>query len=139
MGRRRNPYAKDDQKRTAQCFVPRFREALDKAHIDQKTAARRAGCTDAAMSRWVNGSRLPSLDLFRTVALVTGASADWLLGIDFRTQGIEALEAAKRKEDVLVVMEAAVAKLRELEQADKCFNCLKERQTRIPKEAGGED
>lgn len=97
-------------------FVPRFREVLYEKGMKQKELARRIGCTEAAMSRWIKGNRLPSLELFVRIAKETGTSTDWLLGLDLKTLGKEKAKASLA--DAIEVIEEAIKTIK-IEEAER--------------------
>lgn len=98
-------------------FAPRIRAAIEVSCLKQKEIAFRLGVPEESISRWVNGKRMPPLDIFEGLAAVTGANAEWLLGLDFRAESGQKLVGAETREDVIAVIEAAVARLKEFDDA----------------------
>ena len=58
----------------------RIKQLLDENRIEQKDLAEALICTEASMSRWVNGERIPKADTLCKIADYFDVSVDWLLG-----------------------------------------------------------
>ena len=61
-------------------FGKRLREARERRGLSLKELAERAGAHVSNLSCYETGKRIPSLELFITIAGVLGVSADYLLG-----------------------------------------------------------
>jgi transcriptional regulator with XRE-family HTH domain len=48
----------------------------------QKELAMRAGCTEAAMSRYINDLRTPNVEMLINIAIALGVTADELLNLN---------------------------------------------------------
>ena len=60
----------------------RISETLEKRGMTQKELACRIGVTEAAMSRYVSGSRDPKPDVLANIATALHTTSDFLLGIE---------------------------------------------------------
>ena len=62
-------------------LAERISEMLRKQGIQQKELAERIGITEAAMSRYINGTREPKPDVIANMATALHTTSDYLLGI----------------------------------------------------------
>ena len=62
-------------------FGERLKTALDKRDMKQRELARDIKITEAAMSRYIQGTRVPRGDTIVKICSRLGISADWLLGL----------------------------------------------------------
>ena len=60
----------------------RISEMLRKQGIQQKELAERIGITEAAMSRYIAGTREPKPDVIANMATALHTTSDYLLGIE---------------------------------------------------------
>ena len=60
----------------------RISEMLRKQGIQQKELAERIGITEAAMSRYIAGTREPKPDVIANMAITLHTTSDYLLGIE---------------------------------------------------------
>lgn len=60
----------------------RLKKILDAKGMNQSDLARATGITVSGISRYANGSRVPSVKQLQRICKVLGASSDYLLGID---------------------------------------------------------
>ena len=65
-------------------FKERLKSAIDHKGMTQKSLAQVVGITEASMSRYMNGSREPSLKAVVKMSDVLDVSTDWLLKGDAR-------------------------------------------------------
>lgn len=63
-------------------FTKRIKCRLRALHIDQRELARRAGLTDAAVSRYMKGYRKPTYDIVIRLAQALECSAGDLIDIE---------------------------------------------------------
>jgi len=59
----------------------RIKYSLDIRKMSQKEFAKRLKITEATLSRYINGTRLPKADMIIDICNELGVSADWLLGM----------------------------------------------------------
>lgn len=59
----------------------RIKRLCEESKISQKRLAESTGCTDASMSRWLNGERKISADVLVRIAKYFDVSADYILGL----------------------------------------------------------
>ena len=60
-------------------FAQRLRVALASANLTQSALAVACGVTQAAVSRWANGTSYPRSSHLSTISNLTGASIEWLM------------------------------------------------------------
>ena len=60
----------------------RLKEALVAAGMKQRTLAKKTGMTEASISRYVNGERVPGVKALNRIAEVLGVSIDFLIGAE---------------------------------------------------------
>jgi transcriptional regulator with XRE-family HTH domain len=60
----------------------RISELLKKRNISQKELATQIGVTEAAMSRYIAGTREPKPDVLANIATALHTTSDYLLGIE---------------------------------------------------------
>ena len=63
-------------------FKDRLKNIMLEHNITQKELAERANITEASMSKYINGSRTPRIDVIVNIANALGVSTDYLLGSD---------------------------------------------------------
>ena len=56
----------------------RIKELLDKKHMSQKELAEKIGCTDAAVSHYIKGDRVPRSSVLISIAAALDTTADYL-------------------------------------------------------------
>ncbi len=66
---------------TENVIQKRLQLMLSNLGMMQKELAKEAGTTEAAISRYINGSRLPSCMAIISIANATKVSPSWLLGM----------------------------------------------------------
>lgn len=59
----------------------RIKELRSKLNMTQKEFAKLVGCTSATLSAYENGSKSPSLEIVRGIALNCNVTIDWLCGL----------------------------------------------------------
>lgn len=64
------------------CFRERLQLLLHQRNMTQKQLAERAEITEAAISKYVSGERMPSMPLLARIVQALDTSADFLLGIE---------------------------------------------------------
>lgn len=57
----------------------RLKELIDKKGISQKELAEKVGCTNAAISRYIKGNRVPRAGVLTKIAIVLDTTSDYLL------------------------------------------------------------
>lgn len=62
-------------------FGDRLREAIGWSGMTQRQLADACGVTEATVSRYVNGRRLPDVPMLRRMRDVLGCSYDMLIGV----------------------------------------------------------
>jgi len=60
-------------------FQDRLAGLLERKGMSQKKLAGKAGITEAALSRYVNGTRVPRSNVLARMALALGTTSDWLM------------------------------------------------------------
>ena len=63
-------------------FVERLKELIKREHIKQKDLAQDVGITEAALSRYMKGDRIPHGDTLCNLATALHTTTDYLLGMD---------------------------------------------------------
>lgn len=63
----------------------RISEMLKKRNIQQKELAEQIGITEAAMSRYITGTREPKPEVVANIATALHTTSDYLLGIENET------------------------------------------------------
>lgn len=61
-------------------FNERIRMLLEEQHLSQKDLAKKAGITEASMSKYLSGERTPRIDVVVNLANALGVTADELIG-----------------------------------------------------------
>lgn len=61
-------------------FGNRLKQAIRLSGIKQRDLAEQTGLTEAAISRYISGTRSPNLNQFRKLCGTLNVSADWLMG-----------------------------------------------------------
>ena len=64
-----------------QSIGDRIKYLLSIRKLSQKEFAKRLGITEATLSRYVSGTRMPKADMIISICNELGISADWLLGM----------------------------------------------------------
>ena len=72
----------------ADAFSDRLRQALNNAGMTQKQLADAAGVTEAAVSHYLAGDRIPRSSVVASMAKVLLCSVDELLGVDTNEESI---------------------------------------------------
>ena len=73
----------------------RMKELLTKKGLTQKELASKAGCTDAAISHYIKGDRIPRASVVSKIAIALGTTSEYLMeGIP--TDVTEEVDYAKR-------------------------------------------
>lgn len=57
----------------------RLKEVINKKGISQKELAEKVGCTDAAISRYIKGNRVPRASVLTKIAIVLDTTSDYLM------------------------------------------------------------
>ena len=63
-------------------FSTRLDKALKLSGLNQKEFARKVKVSEVSVSRYVNGSREPNIEILRNICKVLDVTADWLLGLE---------------------------------------------------------
>lgn len=83
----------------------RLKELLQEADMTQRELAEKTGLTEAAISRYVNGTREPRGEVLVRMATVLGVTTDYLLGASQARQ--EAKETTP-EEDYYIAFKAII-------------------------------
>ena len=57
----------------------RIKERLEKMEMTQKELAEKTGCTEAAISHYIKGDRIPRASVLSKIAIALGTTADYLM------------------------------------------------------------
>ena len=57
----------------------RIKELLEKKGITQRELAERTGCTEAAVSHYIKGDRIPRASILTKIAIVLETTSDYLM------------------------------------------------------------
>lgn len=76
-------------------FSERLREALRESGLTQKDLAEKAGITEAAVSHYLKGDRLPRAAVASRIANILGTSSDYLMSGTAGDKETEILEAKR--------------------------------------------
>ncbi len=57
----------------------RMRELLDSKQMSQKTLAEKTGCTEAAISLYIKGERIPRSSVLSKIAIALDTTSDYLM------------------------------------------------------------
>lgn len=76
-------------------FSDRLREALKESGLTQKDLAEKAGITEAAVSHYLKGDRLPRAAVASRIAYILGTSSDYLMSGTAGDKDAEILEAKR--------------------------------------------
>jgi len=60
-------------------FGKRMKNLLDQQNMSQKELADKTGCTEAAISRYINGDRVPRAVVMNEIAIALNTSIEFLL------------------------------------------------------------
>lgn len=63
-------------------FIKRVRERMHILHIDQRELARRANISEVTISRYINGTRIPRIDILVKIAQALECRPGDLINID---------------------------------------------------------
>lgn len=66
----------------------RIKKYMNERHFTQKELAKRAGITEASMSKYLNGERTPRIDVIVNLANALQISTDELLGNDIDVESM---------------------------------------------------
>lgn len=88
----------------------RLKELLQEADMTQRELADRTGITEAAVSRYVNGTREPRGEALVRIASVLGVTTDYLLGA---SQARQEAEETTTEEDYRLAFWAIIRSGRE--------------------------
>ena len=72
----------------------RFKKALRKRGLRQADLVRLTGTTEAAISRYANGQRMPKHEILVSLCSILETSPEWLCGIDGMMDPQEAYQEA---------------------------------------------
>lgn len=61
-------------------LVIRIQELLEEKNMNQKQLAKMSGVTEVTISRYMNGTRKPRIEIANKIAQVLGTTTDYLLG-----------------------------------------------------------
>ena len=106
---------------TSKLDIQLVRKLMKQRHLSQRDLAGMAGVTEAAMSRYLAGERLPRADKIANMATALGATSDVLLGRSESEEEIDkAIRLVARNAEAIPkrVKEALVAKLMEFASTD---------------------
>ena len=67
----------------------RIKELLKEKKLSQKELAERSLCTQAAMSHYIKGDRIPNSKTLANIATVLGTTSNYLLGLEDYDYGFE--------------------------------------------------
>lgn len=76
-------------------FGLRLAELIKKAGMSQKALAQKAGVTEAAMSHYVRGDRVPRASVMARIAEAVGTTSDYIMN-GKTTDACEEINLAKR-------------------------------------------
>ena len=63
----------------------RLKELIDKKGICQKDLAEKVGCTDAAISHYIKGDRVPRASVLTKIAIALDTTSDYLMeGVTYK-------------------------------------------------------
>ena len=65
---------------TGDVFCDRLRTLIKSMGISQRELAKKIGCTEVTISRYITGERVPSATVVVKIANVLGVSVDYLIG-----------------------------------------------------------
>lgn len=66
--------------KTTEIFISRLDQARKEKGLTQRELANRVGVTEVSMSRYINGTRVPSGSIVVNIAKALGISVDYLVG-----------------------------------------------------------
>lgn len=66
--------------KSAEIFISRLDQARKEKGLTQRELANRVGVTEVSMSRYINGTRVPSGPIVVNIAKALGISVDYLVG-----------------------------------------------------------
>ena len=66
--------------KTTEIFISRLDQARKEKGLTQRELANRVGVTEVSMSRYINGTRVPSGPIVVNIAKALGISVDYLVG-----------------------------------------------------------
>lgn len=69
-------------KKNAKIFRIRLAYVMSSRGFTQKEVCKMAGITEPAMSRYMNGGRVPRVDVLARIAVALGTTMDYLYGVD---------------------------------------------------------
>ena len=72
-------------------FVERVKELIDKYDITQRDLANDIGVTEATLSKYISGVRVPSSEILANLAVALKTSSDYLLGIELDENSLDFL------------------------------------------------
>lgn len=58
----------------------RLSELIEKSHYSRSQIAQMCGTTEASLSRYINGERMPKAEILANLATALGTTSDYLLG-----------------------------------------------------------
>lgn len=68
-------------------FAERLKNLINESSMTQSDLAKRARITEAALSRYLNGGRIPRMDVVANLATVLCTTTDYLLGRAAKADG----------------------------------------------------
>ena len=74
-------------------FIERFKELLNESQYSQKQIAELCHTTEASLSRYVNGERMPKPEVLANLATALNTTTDYLLGKADRYADFQAIKA----------------------------------------------
>lgn len=83
-------------------FIKRLQDLMQKSGRSQRQLAQLCNTTEASLSRYVNGERMPKPEILSNLATALGTTTDYLLGREERHEGYEEVLAlvARSKENM---------------------------------------
>ena len=95
----------------------RIRKLIEKKGISQKELAEKVGCTDAAISHYIKGDRIPRASVLTKIAIALDTTSDYLMeGIPTETRdelgyakkliarNVSQMTTAEKKEIINILM-----------------------------------
>lgn len=85
-------------------FSYRLTVLLDEHNMSQTQLAKKVGTTNVTICRYINGERIPRIDLVSRIASVFNVSLDYLLGI---SENVDAENLTKNQDvDIAILMKS---------------------------------
>jgi len=98
---------------TQETFVRRLRVLMEESHYSQRQIAQLCNTTEASLSRYMNGERMPKPEILANLATALNTTTDYLLGKEDQFADYSEIKAlvARSKKQMTIEQRKELSKL----------------------------